>query len=204
MAPCINDERLQQIKSERKHCTVIGRPDVSDLSYVDVDNSELVATMTERLLGKYDKVFLINSLHNMTISEDRRQGFLKACEKHGVEGDKFILESSNGSEEIGYWIAKSIVEKDVAVITANGRTARGVYRVINEKGLKVGTDVGVFALGKSQQQAPFEPSLSYATQDYFLLGATAVDILVEEIEKDVERTSVLVKSGIVEGQSTQR
>ena len=204
MAPCINDERLQQMKSNCINCVVIGRPDASDLSYVDVDNAELVHDVAEELFDRYEKVYLINSLHNMTISEDRRKGFLEACAAKGINGDEYILESSNGSEELGYWIARSIVNKDVAIITANGRTARGVYRAAKEKGFEIGSEVGVFALGRSQPQKPIEPSLSYATQDYTLLGKTAIDLLIEEIRNNVERKTVLVKSGIVKADSTVR
>ena len=204
LAPCVNDERLQQIKSDRINCVAIGRPDTTDLSYVDVDNVGLVHHVTKKLFERYKKVYLIKSLHNMTISEDRRKGFLEACASKGLNGDEYILESSTGSEEVGYWIAKSIVDFDVAVITANGRTARGVYRAAKEKGLQIGRDVGVFALGRSQPQKPIEPSLSYATQDYTLLGTTAINLLIEEIEQNVGQKTVLVKSGIIKAESTTR
>ena len=204
MAPCINDERLQHIRNDCIKCVVIGRPDAGNLSYVDVDNCGLVEHAANEMLDLYDEVYLINSLHNMTISEDRRKGFENACAKHGVISDGHILESSTGSEEVGYWIARSIVGKNIGIITANGRTARGVYRAAEEKGLEIGKDIGVFALGRSQPNKPISPELSYATQDYTLLGETAVDLLIEEIESGVEHKTVLVKSGIVDGCSLRK
>ena len=207
MAPCIDDERLKQMESNRTNCVVIGRPDKTDsnLEYVDVDNKLLVQTVTEKLISLYGKeVYLINSIKNLTISEDRQQGFETTCANHGIDVSTHVVETMSSSEQEGYEIASKLVKGGIAIITANGRTAKGVYRAIADKNLAVGKDVGVFALGCSQSNGSFEPTLSVAKQDYTLLGKTAVDLLVDQIENGASDKHILVNSEIIYAKSIEK
>ena len=111
-------------------------------------------------------------------------------------------ESAGGDEERGYEIASSVMKKGISIITPNGRTARGVYRAANEAGLKIGKDVAVFALGRSLSRGEFTPSLSYAAQDYGVLGRTAVDLLLEEIDNGRQMEPVLVQSDVIVAESS--
>lgn len=205
MAPCVDDERLKQMESNRTNCVVIGRPDkTSGLSFVDVDNKLLVNTVAARLAEEYGEVYLINSAKNMTISQDRQTGFAEACQKFNIDAESHILETISSGENEGYELTKKILRKNIAVITANGRTAKGVYRAVSEAGLQVGADVGVFALGRSQAHGVFEPKLSYAVQDYTLLGQKAVDMLIDQIENGANDESMLVQSEIIFANSSQK
>ncbi|MDD6361587.1 MAG: LacI family DNA-binding transcriptional regulator [Christensenellaceae bacterium] len=203
MSPCVNDERIAQMESDRISCVVIGRPDNPVLNYVDVDNRKLTRTVAERLIKAYGKdIYLINSMKSMTISQDRQCGFTEACNEAGIDAALHIFESAGGDEERGYEIASSVMKKGISIITPNGRTARGVYRAAKEAGLKIGKDVAVFALGRSLSRGEFTPSLSYAAQDYGVLGRTAVDLLLEEIDNGRQMEPVLVQSDVIVAESS--
>lgn len=196
MSPAINDERLKEIEKERIACVVIGHADESlNLRYVDFDSVALVREVCTALIARYGKeIYLINSDRRLTISRDREQSFAAVCKEEGIDFSSHAAESTNSSAEEGYEIAKKVMKRGAAFITANEHIALGVYRAAEEAGLKVGEEVGVFALGRSLQHGRFEPSLSYAAQDYAVLGRLAVQMLIDEIEEEGGGHSKLLRS----------
>lgn len=205
MSPCAHDERLSHMESERVSCVVIGRPDNSpNINYVDIDNTKLVRDVTEALAGAYGPdIYLINSESRMTISQDRRRGFAEVCGRYGIDPAEHIFESVRGAEEEGYELAMGALKKGASFITANGKVAAGVYRAAQQKGLKIGEDVAVFALGTSVEGKEFTPELSYAVQDYDVLGRRAVQLLISEIENGYKKECVLVGSRIIYADSAK-
>lgn len=205
MTPCINDNRLNQMASDCISCTLIGRPDEGlDFNYVDIDNVKLVKTVCEKLISLYGKeIYLINSNFNLTVSVDRNNGFKEICRDNGIDYKSHLFESVASSEADGYAIAKGVIKKDAAFITANACIAAGVYRAAKEAGLEIGADVGVFALGRSVQHGSFDPKLSYAEQDYGVLGAKAVEMLIEEIRDGRTQKRVFIESQLKIRQSTR-
>ena len=205
MTPCINDNRLNQIASDCISCTLIGRPDDGlDFNYVDIDNVALVKTVCKKLISIYGKdIYLINSDFNLTVSIDRNKGFEEICKEYEIDLPAHLLQSKYSTEEDGYQFAKKNVKKDAVFITANACIAAGVYRAAQEAGLAIGDDVGVFALGRSVQHGSFTPKLSYAEQDYGILGAKAVEMLIEELRDGHTKKRILIESQLKIRQSTR-
>lgn len=195
MTPCIDDKRLMQIKSDCIDCVVIGRPDSEvKLNYVDIDNIKLVADVCGALVATYGTdIYLLNSDSSLTISQDRATSFEAFCKKHSVDFGTHMFESKTSSEKDGYEIAAKTIKKDSVYITANGHLAMGVYRAAEEKGLEIGKDIAVFALGRSQQHGSFKPQLSYAEQSYSILGEKAVRMLIDRLNGD-EIENILIES----------
>ena len=54
------------------------------------------------------------------------------------------------------------------------------------------------------QHGSFTPALSYAEQDYAVIGRTATGMLIDEIEDDGGRRNVLLHSDPVYTQSVER
>ena len=204
MAPCVNDERLLSLENNRIDCTVIGRPSSSDIGYVDVDNRLLVNKVTQKLVEVYgNDVYLINSAAGMTISLDRRNGFAEACEKHGIDVSDRIKDCDLRSFASGYDFAKSHLNKDAAFITADEIIAQGVYKAVEDGGLRIGRDIGVFSLGRGLEHGSFSPKLSYASQNYEQLGRLAVDMLIDEIDGK-KRDNILIDSDLHFSESTSK
>lgn len=206
VGPCVNDERLKYMEAGRIHCVVIGRPDNSTgLSSVDVDNYKLVKDVSEKLIADYGKnLYMINSNFELTISQDRNKAFHEICVQHGINKAAHLFESNASTMEDGYEVGLTVIKKDSAIITANATIAKGVYKAVQEKGLEVGKDVGVFALGRPKDNDDFSPKLSHAVQDYDLLGKCAIQELIREIEDGQAQKTCLVDNEIFYLQSTTR
>lgn len=204
LAPNVNDERLAEMESNRTVCVVVGRPSISDISYVDVDNKKLVTTVAEKLIESYGTdVYLINSEGHTTISQDRAAAFREVCDRHAIDFSTHHYQCQHDTVAEAYQFAINHVKKDAVFITANETRARGVYQAVEEKGLQVGKDVGVFALGRSIEHGTFSPKLSYAFQSYDRIGQLAVKALIHEIETG-EKSAQLIESDMIFRDSTQR
>lgn len=206
MSPFVYDERLKHMESERVSCVVLGRPGGEhDINYVDIDNLNMVKTVTESLIKAYGKdIYLINSDSRMTISQDREAGFEEACARNGIDISGRVFESLTGSKTDGEKFALQVLRKDAVIITANGLVASGVYAAAAARGLEVGKDIAVFALGTSLPSDTFTPSLSYAEQNYDVFGRRAVQLLISEIENGFKKESVLLENRIIHNMSTRR
>lgn len=204
MAPCVNDERLLSLENNRTNCTVIGRPSTSGIGYVDVDNRLLVHKVAEKLVELYGgDIYLINSAAGMTISQDRRNGFIELCKKFGIDHADRIKECELRSSSSGHDFARAHLKKGAAFITADEIIAQGVYKAVEDAGLSVGRDIGVFSLGRGLEHGSFSPKLSYASQNYEQLGRLAVDMLIDEIDGK-KRSNILIDSDLHFSESTSR
>lgn len=204
MTPDVNDERLTQMENNRTVCVVIGSPSQQNLSYVDIDNKKLVHTVVQRLMDEYGTdVYLINSPDSTTISRDRNQAFEQICKSRGVDTDGRVYCCKFDDADESYLFALPRVCKNAVFVTANETRAKGVYRAVEEKGLKVGVDVGVFALGRSIEHGKFTPKLSYAYQSYDALGRIAVRALIKEIETG-EQSREFIDSELIFRDSTAK
>lgn len=185
MAPCIDDDRLAAMESNCINCTVIGRPASGSVSYVDTDNKKLTYNVTDVLLDRYPGgVWLFNSAENMTISYDRRSGFETAYTAHGKSAEGRVVELEACDAATGRTMASDKVAKGCAFITANELLADGVRDAVEEKGLDIGEDVGIFSLGKSPECGREYDWLSCASQDYEKIAEEAVRLLVAKIAGD--------------------
>lgn len=204
LTPDVDDERLSEMESNRTHCVVIGRPTDKTIGFVDIDNKKLITDVCEKLIVDYGKdIYLLNSGSKLTISQDRAEGFAEICTKYGINEDGRMFFSDTSSEEDGFAVASNLVKRDSVFITANEALAKGVYDAVEQAGLQVGNDVGVFALGRSIEHGHFTPKLSYAKQNYAEIGKIAVESLLLEIKNGTKSTT-LVDSDVVFRNSTER
>lgn len=207
MAPCVDDSRFIELENDRIKCVSIGRPTAEHaISYVDVDNTELVYSVVNSLRKTYKGDFyLLNSAQGMTISSDRDEGFVTACRDLSIDfSDKIIHINSNIGEKEGYEFAKAHMKRDNVFLTHNEMVAKGVYKAIEASGLEVGRDVGVFALGRSIESGQFVPKLSYCKQNYKQIGELAINILIDEIERDLDKQVMIAENKLVFRDSTKK
>lgn len=182
MAPMVKDERILQFESDLIPCVSIGKPHEELISYVDIDNSKLVQDAVNLLaVSGYKHIYLLNANEQLSISRERAAAFVKAIEENELSGGaENIYYTVETSFEEGEQISLDLVKENTAFITANCRLAEGVYSATDKMGLKVGKNVGVFALGGKRNEKN-TPNLTYATQDYSKLAKMAAKDLLRQI-----------------------
>lgn len=119
------------------------------------------------------------------IAESRRNGYLRAMRKHGLEvGEDSIIETGF-SQEDGYEAGRlfaSRKELPTAVCCANDLVALGVIRALNEAGLRVPEDVSVTGMDNIPYAAISNPPLTTVTNDGALFAEQAFALMMDQIE----------------------
>ena len=197
LSPTIDDSRINAIDQNLIPYVLIGHPNKKmDVNFVDTDNIDLTRSIAEAMIDKgYKKICLINSKEKLVISKERNTGFIKAHEDNKCS-DYVIYHSKNSSAIDGYNYADTALENGVdAFITANGTIASGVYEACLKHNKEIGTDIAVFSLGYSfNESLKFNPTLSYAFQDYYEFGKIATTILLNAINGETKYEQRMIKS----------
>lgn len=197
---------LSEIILQKEHIPLVvsGNPTNSSIPFVNADNIKLVKTITNKLIEAYGKeIYLLNSEKEITISKDRYKTFVEVCKKYNIdfENHHFYLQTRDAilnNDNI-----KNKIQKNSAFIVADEKMAKLLYKLIKEKGLIIGKDVGVFSLGIDDENELFEPKLSYAKQDYIAMGKYCVDMLLELINGNKVK-NIIVDSKVNIAESTSR
>jgi len=184
---------------------VVGNPVNSSVPFINADNVNLVKSVSSSLIKAYGKdVYLLNSEKAITISDERYKAFAEICKKYNINPSKNHFNIKDDKHILTNKTIKTKIQKNTAFIVADEKMARSLYDLITEKGLIIGKDVGVFSLGIQDEHETFEPKLSYATQDYVLIGKLAVDMLLELIKGSNKVKNIIVESKINFAESTCR
>lgn len=199
LSPTIDDNRINAINENLIPYVLIGHPNKNtNVNFVDTDNVDLTKYIaTEMLKQGFKKICLINSKEKLVISLERDKGFKEAHEK--LDNSDFIIFHSESSSSIeGYNYADEALTSGVdAFITANGTLASGVYEACIKHNKVIGKDVAIFSLGYSfNDSLKFNPSLSYALQDYYEFGTLSTNILLNLINGEKSTTQKMIKSDI--------
>lgn len=198
LSPKINDIRIKEFSKSVIPCIVIGNPGNNMFNYVDTDNAGLTKFISQEMIKQgYTNICLINANEELIISQQRNDGFKKALKKHqGVIGK--IYHSKESTVEDGYTYAREALESGAtAFICCSGSVSKGVYKACEEKNIKIGEDVVIFSLGYSfSEQMEFNPTLSYAIQDYQQFGKIASNNLIRKIKGEENIENEMIQSDI--------
>ena len=148
------------------------------------DRNGAISALEKIIDQGYTKISHFAGYSNVGIGKERYLGFKCALEKNGIEiRPDWIIE---GGFEIkdGYDAFNKIYESKnlpEIILTVNDRVASGVYKAINEKGLRIPDDIGIVGFGFSETAEAFSPSLSIINQDPRRIGSSAVLLLLNLI-----------------------
>lgn len=202
LSPRNKDLRISSLNQALIPYVVIGAINNKNISTIDANNKNLVVFVCKKMNENgYKNLCLLNSKPELTISTDRREGFITGMKKCGLNNNAQIL-CDDSPENLKSRIEEAISKGTNGFITSDGQKAKLVYDACQKLNKKIGVDVAVFSLGYSQSinMLAFAPSLSYAYQDYTKIGHQACDILIENIESS-KVNHTIVESEIRWGES---
>lgn len=201
-APLIEDIRIKDLVNCCVPICLIGQAPAGyrDIYSVDVDNVDMTYNIVKLLIEMgHDNIGFINSQSNMTITIDRLKGYLKALNEYGIEFNPAYVYNCNNTEEMGERLAHNILnfESVTAIVVESDEVAKGAYKAIKDKGLKIPEDISVFALGGKDRE--LDPRVSTVDVDYRLLGRTAASDIASLINgKIVDNKTIFNLYKIIE------
>lgn len=201
----------KNIKDQLEKTTIplvlIGRPDVKvgkKTSYCDADNEACTYKLTKAILKKgFRNPALFNVSQSNAISEDREKGFKTACDEYNVKGTIIVLDAS---EENFYNQTSLLLDNGCdSIITESTFFAESSYRAIKERGLQIGKDIAVCALGYSfDRKSDHNPHITFAEQNWKQISVNSVDLLCRILNNSKNKRHRIVKSKIHYQQSLLR
>jgi LacI family transcriptional regulator len=134
----------------------------------------------------YRRLGHLGGFPHTTIGREREKGFVEALEQYGVPLDPRWIVRGGFSEDDGYrgfmnlYKSGDLPEFIFAVTFPVGL---GIYRAVNELGLKIPDDVDLISFGNSGLNHFLAPPMSYVEQPTVELGRRAMELTLEHIRR---------------------
>ena len=149
------------------------------------DKTGAIDALNQIIKNGYSSIAHFAGYLNVSISQNRCEGYRIALEKNGLKIDPaWILEAGFEIQD-GYnsFMRLYQTRKMPEIIFAvNDRVAFGAYKAIQEVGMAIPKDIGIMGFGFNETAQMFSPTLSIIHQDPRKLGIAALEVLIEEIQ----------------------
>ena len=203
----MGDPLVERIASSEISLVMVGRPDLGEVSYVDVDNRDGARQAARHLVGiGAGRIGVIGAPTNTTAGTDRLEGFIEGLEELERAIGPDLLVEGDFSEESGHAAMEVLLERGVDAVFASSDTmALGALRAAQERGVVVPDDIalmGFDGFGGSQNSVP---PLTTIEQPVAHTAARAVELLLGLVSGELSSpTSVVLPVELVERASTDR
>ena len=197
-----------------------GMPCVTTL----VSSREFVSVIGDEYQGSYDLTQHLVELGHRRIAymydpfPPRLSGYQNALRDADIELDErwMRIVTFNPVSDISYiasahammntWIEEDWAELGcTALMTQNDDTAIGVIRALGEAGWRVPEQVSVTGFDGTEMGRYFQPKLTSVEVPLREIGATALELLLRQINGEKIRAStVVLPTQVIEGESTRR
>ncbi len=157
-----------------------------DTSKVVIDDYKWAFFATEHLIYQgYQKIFHFSGPAGLTITQNRKNGFIDAHRKHKIPLDQNnILETGllicDGERVMEKLISQNNIPE--AIFAVNDPAAIGALKVLKKHGYKIPEDVALVGFTESQLAPLIDPPLTSVAQPTHEIGVTAARLLLEQIE----------------------
>jgi len=186
--PDTNYQRLETIEKLAKLPMPVvyqGSAPIEGALYVTVDNYDGGCRATQHLIDQgYRHIAHISGPLSFGDAEARKTGWHDTLEKNGLhpvdahwaEGD---WNSASGAEAISR-LLNTYPGMD-AVFAGNDQMAIGAIEKLHESGLRVPEDIAFIGYDNIAESAYNSPPLTTMSQDFHLMGARTIEVLLEAI-----------------------
>lgn len=169
-------------------------------SSVGVDQAHGALLATRHLLeAGRQKLLHICGPRDWLDAQERRDGFVAACEEVGVAYEK--LSSSSWDAHSAYDLAADLPAGIDGVFASNDHLALGVMRRLHERGIGIPQDVSVVGFDDADGSDCFWPPLSTVRQPFSEVGHAAVAQLARLMDGGQPAHSLIRPELIVRGSS---
>jgi len=179
-----------------------------DTARVITDDFESSYNATSHLIKKgCRRIAYLSISANLSISNNRMEGYKKALEDRKASQTPCIIQCSNDMEsnkEIIRNLLRNKVRPDGIIASVEKLTAT-VYMLCQELKLSIPTAIRVVSFTNLQTAAILNPALTTVTQPAFEMGKTAATVLFKALGKNItvlKKENVIIPSLLVKRDST--
>lgn len=187
MDPAVNVETLKALSEKYAiiQCSEYGGG--IGIPYVTIDSEEASYRAVKHLIQiGHQKIALMNSDEKFLYARERRMGYQRALEEHGIPmNQNYIFYTKELGFEQGQLAMKKILqleERPTAVFAVSDLLAIGALKEINAAGLHVPKDMAVVGFDKIDFSNMTNPTLTTVAQPMYKMGTIAAGMLIDKIQ----------------------
>ncbi|WP_026135505.1 LacI family DNA-binding transcriptional regulator [Nafulsella turpanensis] len=179
-------------------------------SRVMVDDHDGAFKATEHLIETgCRRIAHISGPEQLSISKNRRQGYLDALQKHNIPvREELILHSSFKEEDVAVHTHTllDLPNPPDAIFAVNDLVAVQAMLVIKERGMKIPEDIAMVGFTNTPVSAFIEPSLTTVAQPAYQIGHISAKHILEQINhpQDFIPQSIVLKTELIVRNSSRR
>lgn len=172
----------------------------ASVSSIGVDQAQGALLATRHLIeGGRSRLLHICGPSDWMDAEDRRDGFVTACDEAGISFEK--LSSPTWDARSAHDLAARMSPDIDGVFASNDHLALGVMRRLHERGVAIPDDVSVVGFDDAEGSACFWPPLSTVRQPFPELGHAAVGQLTRLMDGGPPEHSLITPELVVRNSS---
>lgn len=177
---------------------------------ITTDDAEASFKATEHLLKSgCKKIAFLSMSGYLSISSQRKSGYIKALAKYGLAANEMSIVCGNDEETNRQQIRELLQseQKPDGIFAAVEKFAINTYEVCHELLISIPRQLKVICFSNLSAAALFDPPLSTVVQPAYEIGKGAASILFKIIEKKMlspKENKVTIPSYIIERKSTAK
>lgn len=157
-------------------------------SMVVVDDREgAYAAVAHCIQRGYRRIGHITGAEHLYISRKRLAGYQQALKDHSLPFDPRLIVAGGCQESDGRAGARALLALDdppQAIFAINDPVAIGAFIYLKESGVRIPAEMALVGFSNNPISTLIEPALTTIRQPAFKMGATAADLLLEQLEHD--------------------
>lgn len=162
-------------------------PDMNEINKVYVsDRSGAFQAIEHAIKIGYTKIGHFAGYDEVNIGRERYLGFEEALKSNNVPLNPDWIFKGGFGEKYGYNSFMELYRKNnlpELIFTVTYPVALGIYKAVNELGLKIPEDIDLICFGDSNVQKYLSPPLSCVNQPTRLIAENAMEIILSQINQ---------------------
>jgi LacI family transcriptional regulator len=149
------------------------------------------------------RIALLGSEEHLLIGAERKAGYLRALEQHGIPAEPSLMTKCDTPEQAEKTVPELLATADPpdAFFAVNDLTAAVTLRIVKQHGYSVPGEIAIVGFTNGQISALTDPTLSSVEQFGYEMGKKAVQLLIDRLTaksdypslKHVIETKLVVK-----------
>ena len=200
----INDKRIEFLNKHKINYVAWGKTKSNkNFSWVDLDNSGAIETITNYLIKKKHKnIAYINISEKYNFANERKLSFLRTLKKNKINFNKNYYASVKLEEpEKSFEIIKNMLKtnkKISSIICSTEYSALSAIKACNYLKLKIGKDISIITFDGPLVRDLSSPPITAVSFPVKELGKKAINILLDKAKNPDKIENYLAKVNIIE------
>ena len=173
--------------------------DATVIPSVILDDLESARDMVRHLISMgHKRIGFIGGQQDNMHTLERIQGYRSVLEEAGIPYDSALVTYGTWNRESAHKCTEELLTHGVtAIFACNDRMAGGVYDILRERGLRVGSDVSVAGFDDESISKFFSPELTTTALPLYEIGSKAGELMTELLAKPHDELNCVPKETTV-------